>query len=176
MSLSGSFFPCLLVSPFNCLRTTPHTRTRTYARALARARLFFGKQGHSTCGSWRTLVLQERVKDNTCSPAPGLARNAFDPRYHCVEHFPEDAAAPLFRAQADAEGYEIAVMLRSDVYRWCQARGRGTPSPVEVRVPRNVRNAPPASSSLGTPLRPLKNMGKCVECDFRNFGPRGARH
>ena len=153
LSLCGSCCSCLFVSPFNCLRTTQHTRTHTYARALARARLFFGKQGHSTCGFWRTLVLQERVKDNTCSPAPGLARNAFDPRYHCVEHFPEDAAAPLFRAQAGAEGYEIAVMLRSDVYRWCQARGRGTPSPVEVRVPRNIRNALPALSSFRTLLR-----------------------
>ena len=142
-------FSCSL----NCLRTTRHTRTHTYARALARPRLFFGETRSFHVCLWRTLVLQERVKDNTCSPVPGLAQNAFNPRYHCVEHFPEDAAAPLFRAQAGAEGYEIAVMLRSDVYRWCQARGRGTPSPVEVRVPRNIRNALPALSSFGTLLR-----------------------
>ena len=130
--------------------THAHAHIRTRARAPT-AVLWETRSFHVCL--WRTLVLQERVKDNTCSPAPGLARNAFDPRYHCVEHFPEDAAAPLFRAQAGAEGYEIAVMLRSDVYRWCQARGRGTPSPVEVRVPRNVRNAPPALSSFGTLLR-----------------------
>ena len=153
LSLCGSCCSCLFVSPFNCLRTTQHTRTHTYARALARPRLFFGETRSFHVCLWRTLVLLERVKDNTCSPVPGLVRNAFNPRYHCVEHLPEDAAEPPFREQAGAEGYEIAVMLRSDVYRWCQARGRGTPSPVEVRVPRNIRNALPALSSFRTLLR-----------------------
>ena len=152
MSLCGLFFSGFFV--FLKLLEDDPTHAHAHIRTRARAPTAVLRETRSfhVC-LWRTLVLLERVKDNTCSPVPGLVRNAFNPRYHCVEHLPEDAAEPLFRAQAGAEGYEIAVMIRSDVYRWCQARGRGTPSPVEVRVPRNIRNALPALSSFRTLLR-----------------------
>ena len=60
-------------------------------------------------------------------------------------HFPEDEAEPLRRAEDGAEGFQITVMVRCDVYRGSQSRGRGTPSPREVRVTRKFGNAPFAS-------------------------------
>ena len=74
------------------------------------------------------------------------------PRYHGVEHLPADLAEPLCRAGDAAEGFHITIMVRCDAFRANKARGRGTPSPIEVRGhPETSRTPHPPHQVSGAP-------------------------
>ena len=164
LTLFCSFFPCVFAPLILCQGRLPPTHAHTqhrHARAFARAngrspKYFPGEPLYSKSGSGRMRLFFEPASGRTLVLPPGaVLGNLSIPRYHGVEHLPADLAEPLCRAGDAAEGFHITIMVRCDAFRANKARGRGTPSPIEVRGhPERSRTPHPPHQVSGAPKSP----------------------